>query len=164
MGQIANIIKNPPWDAVLVFMIVVAGFFWGVTEGKKKLSLVIVGIYILHAIFPFVPFNGILAGRSPEEIWMFKAIAFFIALVILLLFLMRTFKGAVTKGEGAWWEILLLSLLAAGLFIVSLASLAPSEVFQNNALGLSSMLINFFTSPSLTPWLVALPILGILFF
>ena len=47
--------KQIGWDLALFLALVAAFFFWSVSRGKKKLVIAIVAIYILTALFPFVP-------------------------------------------------------------------------------------------------------------
>jgi len=146
MQSFLSLIKNPAWDAVLVFMLVAAGFFWGISGGKKKMAMGIVAIYVLTALFPFVSVDYLASGRAPNEAFMFGAGAFLILLVLLALFLLRAFRG-VWKEDGAWWEILVFAILAAGFLMTSLIGLAQPSIAKNNFLNLSPLTLKLFADP-----------------
>ena len=92
---------------VLVFMLVAFGFFWGISGGKKKMALGMLALYVLIAIFPYLPIDAI-------------------------------------YGNGAWWEIILLSILAAWFLTAAVLSLAPAEALKNNTLNLSPLTLKLF--------------------
>ena len=163
MQSFLALLKNPAWDAVLIFTLVAAGFFWGVSGGKKKMALGILALYTLLAIFPYLPVDSFAAGRSPSEIFMFRAGIFLALLILLTLFLARSFKSVVGYYSGLWWEILILSILAAGFLAASIIKLAPDEVIKNNLLGLSPWVLQFFASSAYAKWWFILPIFGVIF-
>lgn len=161
-----SLLKNPAWDIVLIFTLVAAGFFWGISGGKKKMALSMLALYALLAIFPYLPVDAILGGRAPNEIFVFRAGIFLALLLLLSLFLSRAFSGSarpLADGNGAWWEIILLSILAAGFLAASILSLAPAEVFKNNTLNLSSLTLKLFADQAYSKWWTIIPIFGVLF-
>jgi|SRR3989338_5898662 len=161
---LSSILKNPPWDFVVLFLLLTGGFFWGITDGKKKMAVAMLGIYVLSSIFSYVPLDALTKGRSPDEVWFFKAGAFLILLVFITLFLVRSFKYASFRNEGAWWEIILMSVLGAGFLAVSLLALAPPEVFGKNIVTISPLIKTLFLTPSISQWWMILPIFGVMFF
>ena len=163
MDFVSSILRNPPWDFVVFFLMVTSGFFWGMTDGKKKMALMMVGLYVLLAVFPYVPMDRLTDGRASQEIWMFKAVAFLVLLVLITLFLVRSFKYASFKNESVWWEIILMSVLGAGFLSVSLLNLAPPEVFKNNIVSFSPLTKTLFLNPSISQWWIILPIFGVMF-
>lgn len=163
MASYLSLLKNPAWDAVLLFMLVVAGFFWGVSGGKKKMALGILALYALSAVFPYLPVDSLSAGRSPSEIFMFRSGIFLALLILLTLFLARSFKGAAGYYNGLWWEILVLSVLAAGLLAAAIIKLAPDDVIKNNLLNLSPWALKLFAGAPYANWWFILPIFGVIF-
>ena len=162
MDSVLNLIQNPSWDIIAFLAITACGFFWGITYGKKALGMIIIGVYVLFAIWPFVPANIVTDGRAPVEIWAFRSGIFLALLMFVLLFLFRTFKGALFS-EGIWWEILILSILGAGLLTTILLKIAPPEIITANPLSLSPFTLQFFSHTIFTTWWTVLPILGVLF-
>lgn len=162
MAFLSSILRNPPWDFVVFFMLVAGGFFWGMTDGKKKMALTILGIYVLSTIFSYVPMDSFTAGRAPQEVWMFKTAAFLAFLVFITLFLTRSFKNT-SHNDSAWWEIFFLSILGAGFLAASLFNLAPPEVFTKNIVSLSPLTKTFFLNQTYSQWWLVLPIFGVMF-
>lgn len=162
MDYFLNLAQNPSWDIIAFLVIMACAFFWGVSYGKKALGLIIVGVYVLFSLWAYIPTSALTAGRAPVEIWAFRGGIFIALLMFLLLFLFRTFRGAVFS-EGVWWEMLLMSFLGAGLLITIFISMAPSEVLTENPLGLSPFTLQFFADQTYTLWWMVLPILGVLF-
>ena len=155
-------LKNPAWDMVFVLMLVAAGFFWGISGGKKKMALTMLALYVLLVIFPYFPIDSILGGRAPNEIFMFRAGIFLAALLLLALFLSRAFARQ-AHDNCVWWEIILLAVLAAGFLAASILSLAPAELIKNNTLNLSSSVLKLFADPVIAKWWTILPIFGVMF-
>lgn len=158
-----SILKNPAWDMALLLFLIAAGFFWGISGGKKKMALGMLAVYILIAVFHYVPVDELSTGRAPSEIFMFRAGVFLIILVLLSLFLIRAFNGTATYYSGLWWEVLILSILATGFLITALINLAPEAVIKNNLLNLSPLTIKLFADPAIAKWWTILPIFGVIF-
>ena len=94
---------------------------------------------------------------------MFRAGIFLALLLLLALFLIRSFRGAAGYYGGLWWEILVLSILAAGFFVASIIKLAPEDVIKNNILNLSPWVLQVFASSAYAKLWFILPIFGVLF-
>ena len=84
MDQISVLLKNPPWDIALALTLVAAGFFWGATYGKKSLGFIIINLYVLFGIWPFISVNSLTRGRNPIEIWAISTAIFLILFILLL--------------------------------------------------------------------------------
>ena len=154
--------KQIGWDLALFLALATAFFFWSVSGGKKKLVITILAIYILSALFSFIPLSVLTALRSPEEIFIIRAIVFLLILVFLVLFLSRAFKSY-SDSKSIWWQGLILALLSGGFLLASLLNLAPPQVIETNSLGLSAPVLKFFTEPLFSRWWIILPIFGVLF-
>ncbi|KKT20410.1 MAG: hypothetical protein UW05_C0037G0003 [Candidatus Giovannonibacteria bacterium GW2011_GWC2_43_8] len=83
MQSFLALLKNPAWDLALVLMLVAGGFFLGISGGKKKMAFIILAIYVLLALFPFLPIDKLTASRAENEVFMWRA-GIFLALLILL--------------------------------------------------------------------------------
>lgn len=146
---------------VFFLMLIAGGFFWGISFGKRRMSLGALGIYAILAVFPYIPLNNLLKDRAPNEIWMFKGAVFLGLLLVFSLFLSRSFKG-LPRDEGNWWEIGILSLLYAGFLLEALIILAPKDLIGSGLIQLSPLILKLFASPFSYWWLI-LPIFGIIF-
>ena len=161
MQSILSLLKNPQWDTALLLFLAAGGFFLGISGGKKKMAFMILAVYVLLALFPFLPVDKLTAGRAEAEIFMWRAGIFLALLILLSLFLTRALHGAAYV-SGVWWEILLLAVLAAGFLMVSLLNLAPEVLIKNNLLNLSPLTLSLFTG-AFAKWWTILPIFGIMF-
>lgn len=161
MQSFLTLLKNPAWDSVLILTLVSGGFFWGISGGKKKMAFVILAVYVLLALFPFLPVDKLAVGQAGAEIFMWRAGIFLALLILLTLFLLRSLGGA-GYASGIWWEILMLAILTAGLLMASLLSLAPAVLIKNNLLNLSPLTLKLFTG-AFAKWWQALPIFGVMF-
>ena len=158
-----SLLKNPAWDSAFFLFLVVAFFFWGMSRGKKKIAIFVLALYVLNLLFRFVPIDQFTSGRSPQEIFLFRAGAFLALLVLLTLLLQRSFRGVGAGVEGLWWEILLLSILSAGFLLSSFFMLAPELLIKNNLLNLSQITLKLFADSAYAKWWTIFPIFGILF-
>lgn len=161
MSSFIGLINNPPWDLALFLTLAAGAFFWGASYGKRSIGFVIVNIYILLALWEFIPVEALVAGRALIEIWAIKAAIFTLLLILLLLFMSRAFgRGG---NEGVWWEVLILSILGAGFFMSVLISFAPPDAIKKNILFLNKLTLDIFAAPLIVRWWMILPILGVLF-
>ncbi len=149
-------------DAAFLLFLLAASFFIGVSRGKKKLGLFILAIYAVSLLFSYIPLDSLTQGRSDQEIFLFRAAVFLIVLILIVLFLLRSFRGALYP-DGVWWEILLLSILLSGFLTTSLLNLAPKVLIENNLLNLSPIALKFFANPIYSQWWIILPIFGVMF-
>src|SRR3989338_710935 len=161
MQSILSLLKNPQWDTALLLFLAAGGFFRRNSGGKKKMAFMILAVYVLLALFPFLPVDKLTAGRAETEIFMWRAGIFLALLILLTLFLLRALHGAAYI-SGIWWEVLILAILTAGFLMVSLLSLAPAVLIKNNLLNLSPLTLKFFTG-SIAKWWQILPIFGVMF-
>ena len=125
------------------------------------MAFMILAVYVLLALFPFLPVDKLAAGRAETEFFMFRAGIFLALLILLALFLLRALHGA-AYASGVWWEILMLAILAAGFLMASLLSLAPEVLIKNNLFNLSPLTLTLFTGVFAKWWLI-LPIFGVIF-
>ena len=161
MQSYLALLKNPAWDVVFFLMLIAGGFFWGISSGKRKMSLGALGIYALLAVFQYIPLDNLLKDRASNEIWMFKGAFFLGLLLVFSLFLSRSFRG-LPRDEGNWWEIVILSLLYAGFLSEALIMLAPKDLINSGKILLSPLILQIFSAPFSYWWLI-LPIFGIIF-
>ena len=161
MQSYLALLKNPAWDVVFFLMLIAGGFFWGISSGKRKMSLGALGIYALLAVFQYIPLDNLLKDRVSNEIWMFKGAVFLGLLLVFSLFLSRSFRG-LPRDEGNWWEIVILSLLYAGFLSEALIMLAPKDLINSGKILLSPLILQIFSAPFSYWWLI-LPIFGIIF-
>ena len=158
MRTYLDLILHPSWDILFLLFVVVLGFFWGLSRGKKKLILMIVAVYMTRAVFDFIPFNLVTGGRSEVAVVAIHA-GVFVALVMCIMFFLN---GALkTPYDGNWLSVLIFSILFAGLLGTMLFQLTTPETVR--ALGISPFAERIFGGFGWTRWWIFAPIFGILF-
>src|SRR3989338_7554496 len=115
MQSFLALLKNPAWDLALVLMLVAGGFFLGISGGKKKMAFIILAIYVLLALFPFLPIDKLTASRAENEVFMWRA-GIFLAVGFLMVSLLNLAPALLIKNN-----LLNLSPLTLTLFTGSIA-------------------------------------------
>ena len=153
-----RILSHPTWDVLLVFALLGAGFFYGISAGKRRIAATLLytyAAYTVSAALPLEKWFSALPGLNPFFI---RAGSFLVAFFFLALFLgakkSRSFAPA-----GAWWQIFLLSLLQAGLIIHILLQFLPLEKVKL----LAPLTKNVFVNPNWHFWWLFVPLLFLIF-
>jgi len=131
-----------------IFLFLAAGLIYGLISGRGRLAAVLVGTYLAAFIFENLSFlDSLLKGRSTTEVFVLKAVGFFVLLVLTSLLIRRLISKRDFNSRG-WWQIFILSVLESGLLTSILARLLPgrelftfSPLVQNIFLGDTAFLI-----------------------
>jgi len=135
-GYIAGInFANPTWDLVIILFFIIAAFIYGLTLGRDRIILILISIYMGLAIIGAAPFLDQLTPTEygPNNIFVFRIVVFLLLFVALFFLLSRsTILRALAKSDapGAWWQVIIFSLLHVGLLISITLSFIPPE-FRN---------------------------------
>ena len=156
LAAFSSIFSHPTWDVLAVFFFVAAGFFYGISMGRTRMTAVLLSIYISQLLFEHTRFiNFFLESREILEIFLLKAAAFFALIVILSHFLTKSVFRPMAEDSGIWWQIFLLSFSEVGLLISAVFRLLPAvELFT-----FSPLVSYFFASPNAYFWWLILPLL-----
>lgn len=160
LENISKIISTPTWDILMIFFFLAMGFFYGISAGKNRLFASLFSIYIailLFANFHYLDF--FVAGKKIFDIFIFRAICFFVLIVLLnILFTKTIFHGA-RKHSAKWWQAFTLSFLEVGLFMSALFQLLPVKELFN----FSPIVTTLFASDQSFFWWLTLPIIALFF-
>lgn len=111
---------SPTWDLFVILFFVIATFLYGLTLGRARVVVQIVSSYMTVALLASAPFLDKLEARSPLNHTVFYLAAFMIVFVLLCLLLSKSaFHQHLSEGRGAWWDVLLLSVVQIG-FLTSI--------------------------------------------
>jgi hypothetical protein len=111
---------NPTWDLFVILFFVVATFLYGLTLGRARVVVQIVSSYMTMALLASAPFLDKIEARTPLNHTIFYLVAFAVVFVLLFLLLSRSaFHQHLSEGRGAWWDVLLLSVVQIG-FLTSI--------------------------------------------
>lgn len=111
---------SPTWDLFMILFFVTATFLYGLTLGRARVVVQIVASYMTVALLASAPFLGKLEARTPLNHTLFYLAAFLAVFLILFLLLSRSaFHQHLSEGRGAWWDVLILSVVQIG-FLASI--------------------------------------------
>ncbi len=155
----AGFLSNPSWDIVLVLAFVGAGFFYGVMMGKRRIISSIFYTYIAFALFSVLPQEKILPWLSFVDAFAAKIILF-LALFLVLYFLLGSRRSRSPVRASAWWQVFLLSFVQVGFLFHIIIGFLPQETIET----LTPFTKTVFANTSLKIWWFVIPILLLIVF
>lgn len=154
-----QILSHPTWDIVLVFALLGAGFFYGISAGKRRMAATLLYTYVAFAVSAALPVEKWFGSSVPALHIFFLKAGFFLGIFFLLSFFLGSRKSRGFAPASAWWQIFFLSFLQVGLLIHLLLQFLSSEEMQL----LAPLTKNIFANPSWHPWWLALPVVFLIF-
>ncbi|MDP6571250.1 MAG: hypothetical protein QF747_00155 [Patescibacteria group bacterium] len=124
--------QNPTWDLFIILFFVVSAFVYGLTLGRDRIILILIAVYMSLAIIGAAPFVDelVIADFGENNAFVSNIIIFLITFVALFFLLSRSaLLRALARSDapGAWWQIIVFSLLHVGLLISITLSFIPEE-------------------------------------
>lgn len=129
---------NPSWDLFIVLFFVVVALLYGLSMGRDRLIVLLVGIYMSLAVVNTAPFihNASATEVGIDQLFAFK-IGTFLGAFVLFFFLISRSALANTIGKndsaGRWWHTIIFSFLQVGLLISVILSYLPREAIDHFA-------------------------------
>lgn len=152
--QAQQIFSHPTWDIILLFALLAAGFFYGISAGKRRIAATILYTYVALAVSSALPLEKWISTAGDMERFYIRAGAFLGIFIILILTLgsrrTRSFAPA-----SAWWQIFLLSFLQVGLLIHTTLGFLPADKIKL----LAPLTKNVFANANFHIWWLAIPLL-----
>ena len=154
---------QPSWDMFIILFFVIAALIYGVSLGRDRIIIIILSIYVSLAIVHYAPFlTEFTAVINVNESFAFQ-ITTFLGVFILLFFLLSQSALLRTLGEnaaqGAWWQVIIFSILQAGLLASVTLSFLPEESINT----FSEFTKQFFISETARSVWVVVPIIAMAF-
>ena len=121
---------TPTWDLFVILFLFVVAFLLGLTIGRNKIIILLIGIYIAIVVINFFPFGDIFETPKMDENFVYP-IALFIIIVVLFFFLLSNSalkKVLKRKGDKSVLWIILFSLFYIGLFLSVVLSYFPQDL------------------------------------
>ena len=151
--------QNPTWDLFIILFFVVSAFVYGLTLGRDRIILILIAVYMTLAIMGAAPFiDDIVIGDFGENnAFISNIIIFLITFVALFLLLSRSaLLRALSRSDapGAWWQVIVFSLLHVGLLISITLSFIPEEHYSQ----LSTFTRDWFVGPQAEFFWIIAPI------
>lgn len=143
LSQIAGINwLTPSWDIFIIFFFIAAAFLYGLSLGLNRILIILISIYLSLALIDYFPFTNATLPEIKIGGGISLRVTLFIGVVLVLFFflsrsaLLKAFKGG---SDGAFFQILIFSVLHVGLLISVVLSYMP-ESFNHNLSPLTNTL------------------------
>ncbi len=124
------------WDLGIVVFLFFTVFFYGFSAGSRRLSLLLLSVYLSFILIVIAPYLDNYIGEMPDYRGFVIESILFIALVIVVFFvisgsILHSSLHLPKKEEGQWWHLILLSTVTVGFLISSMLAFAP-DLYYNN--------------------------------
>lgn len=122
----------PTWDLFLIIFFIIAAFIYGISMGRDRIIVIMVGIYIALALVTNAPFINPGTGSQIGfyDFYVFKVTAFLTAFILLFIILSRSSLLKAFSSDdisGGIFQVLIFSILHVGLLISITLSFLPPE-------------------------------------
>lgn len=122
----------PSWDLFIVLFFAVSALGYGFSLGRDRLIVMLVSVYMALAVVSYAPFIKSLNTEIniATSLFAFKISTFLSVFLIIFFFLSRSaiLRSLGTGAPGAWWQVLLFSVLHAGLLVSIVISFLSPEM------------------------------------
>jgi len=124
------------WDLGIIVFLYLAAFFYGLSAGQRRLSLLLLSVYLSFVLISIAPYFDNYISEMPEYQRFVIESILFIALVIGIFFvisgsILYSSLNLPKKEEGQLWHLPLLSIVTVGFLISSILAFAP-DLYYNN--------------------------------
>lgn len=148
-----QILSHPTWDVLLIFALLAAGFFYGISAGKVRIAAIIMYTYVTLALFSAFPIDQWTKSFNFAEEFLVK-IAIFLSLFLFFIYFLGGRKKWSIAFSTSWWQVFLLSFLQVGLLIHILVGFLPPEKIKL----LAPLTRTVFANSALHVWWLAVPL------
>ncbi len=163
-SAITNLSWSGSWDWILIFIFLAVAFVYGLSMGRNRLAILILGTYFSLIITKNLPwsdlaFIGIKGAPDPiVQIFIFLAIilGFFFLIPHSALGSAARLRG---RGRSSWWQAVILGILQIGLLLAVVISFLSSKISD----ALSPLAKNIFVGHLAQFLWLLFPILAVMF-
>lgn len=153
----------PSWDMFIVLFFLIAAFLYGFSLGRDRVIIILVSLYMALAVVNSAPFikNLNTEINVATSLFAFKISTFLGVFLALFFFLSRSavlHSLSAGNAPGKWWQVLLFSVLHAGLLVSVVLSFLPQETLNY----LSPLTRQIFTSEFGRFIWISMPILAMI--
>jgi len=152
------------WDWVMILFFLAVAFIYGLSMGKNRLVVVIIGTYFSYLLTKYFPWSelGFVGIKTAPS----STVQIFIFLAIILGFYFLIPHSALSSAlrlrgrrMASWWQSLILAVLQIGLLLALVISFLSGKIVA----GLSSLAKTIFVGPLPVFIWMFLPIIAIMF-
>lgn len=124
---------NPSWDLFVILFFFIGSFVYGISLGRDRTIIMMLGIYIALAVVNYAPYLGELGGFGVKlnDFVIFKATSFLGLFLLIFFFLSQSALSHIFASEasyGRWWQVLIFSVLHVGLLISVTLTFLPEHI------------------------------------
>lgn len=155
---------QPSWDMFIIVFFLIISLVYGFSLGRDRILVTLISVYMSLAVIKYVPYiTEFNASLSVNDSFALR-ISVFLGAFVFLFFILSQSAVIKTLGanaeQGGFFQVLVFSVLHAGLLVSVALSFFPHEASQ----WLSPLTRNAFISdPAKAAWIV-LPILAMVVF
>lgn len=158
VAKISQVLSNPSWDLIVLFVFIAVGFFYGISAGKSRMVAFLISLYITGFIFENFSYLDKFFKTESLSVIFFYRVASFLVLLFLINFLMsKVMRLNAEGGREKWWQVLLISFLSTGLLFSYLFHLFPAK----DLFTFSPIVQNIFASDKIFFWWLTLPLVAL---
>ncbi|MFA5935245.1 MAG: hypothetical protein WC787_00090 [Patescibacteria group bacterium] len=149
---------NPTWDIFILLFFVVGALLYGLSLGRDRVIVILVGIYMALAVVTNAPaLTSLNVALNLNDNYVLR-ISFFLGIFVVVFFLLSRSALLKTIGRsgapGSWWQTIIFSIMQVGLLMSVTLNFLPREMTQ----GLTEITKQIFMSDEgRSAWLI-LPI------
>ncbi len=130
--------STPTWDLFIILFFVIAVFLYGISLGRDRNIIMLMGIYMALAIANSSIFQLLedkVGASGLGKIMVLKTILFLGTFVVLFFLLTRSsvLRSIGMQMSGPWWHAFLFSVLQVGLLVSVTLSFLPKNVVDSLA-------------------------------
>ncbi|MBI2984401.1 MAG: hypothetical protein HYY50_02145 [Candidatus Kerfeldbacteria bacterium] len=123
--------SKPTWDLFIILFFIIAALLYGLSLGRDRVLVILVSVYMALAVVNTAPYIGnYQADIGVDQFFVFRISAFVVVFIALFFLMSRSAllsTIASSNTQGAWWQVLIFSLLHVGLLIsITLSFLPPT--------------------------------------
>lgn len=125
----------PSWDLFIFLFFIIGSLLYGFSLGRDRIIVILVSVYMALAVVGNAPIiNQFKLAFNVNDSYVLR-ISFFLGVFVVLFFFLS--RGALLKtiGEsssgGAWWQVIVFSILQVGLLISITLSFLPVDMLRS---------------------------------
>ena len=128
----------PTWDLFIALFFLVSALLYGFSLGRDRIIVIMVSVYMSLAVVTSAPFIKDLSTEIniATSLFAFKLSTFLVVFLVLFFFFSRSallHALGTANAPGSWWQVLLFSVLHAGLLVSIVLSFLPAGMLTTLA-------------------------------
>lgn len=138
-SSLANVsFSTPTWDLFIILFFVIAVFLYGISLGRDRNIIMLMGIYMALAVTNSAPFKMLenKIGTLPLGKFAMIPTVLFLGTFVALFFLLTrssVLRSVGLQMAGPWWQAFLFSVLHVGLLVSVALSFLPATAIASLA-------------------------------